>query len=330
MQETIDVYVTNESGETWRWGKDARPEIRLGYRWSLDGNRVHEPMALRTPLPADIRPGETHFVPVHVVPPSQPGRYELQLDVLHEGFGCFGSTAKVALEVRERELVALVGPPGFRHANAGEAFAAARGRACCTAWQRQRPSRLWRLSICSRPTPVAPRRPRTLRSAVARLAAVMAFTRSCPKRSPVPPHRDHPRRTAHRRLRRSRQLAGPDHRRYRLARRCCPRARMVAAHDDDARRTDDERSGLCLGRDCPGRHRRPRRTRQMAGRPFEQPDRRRTISVTTPDSVPVRRWSAPKQQAKTSPTRVLIRLPRSGNLARVCLQRAPFRGCHAT
>ena len=69
-------------------------------------------MALRTPLPADIRPGETQCVPVHVVPPSQPGRYELQLIVLHDGVGLVGSTATVALEVRDRELVAVIGRPG--------------------------------------------------------------------------------------------------------------------------------------------------------------------------------------------------------------------------
>ena len=111
VQETIDAHVTNAGQETWRWGKDARPEIRLGYRWSLDGTHVHEPIALRTPLPADVRSGETCFVPVHVVPPSHPGRYELQLDVLHEGLGCFGSTAKVTLDVRERQSVAVVGRP---------------------------------------------------------------------------------------------------------------------------------------------------------------------------------------------------------------------------
>ena len=120
VQETIDVYVTNESEETWRWGKEARPEIRLGYRWSLDGKRVHEPMALRTPLPADLRPGETQFVPVHVVPPSQAGRYALQLELVHEGFGCFGSTAKVAVEVRER---------------AAASRSSARRRPSCERWQ---------------------------------------------------------------------------------------------------------------------------------------------------------------------------------------------------
>ncbi len=111
VQETIDAYVTNESEETWRWGKDARPEIRLGYRWRLDGEPAHEPMELRTPLPADLSPGTTQLVPVHVVPPKQPGSYLFQLDLVHEHFGCFGSSAAVQLEVRQRELLAVVGLP---------------------------------------------------------------------------------------------------------------------------------------------------------------------------------------------------------------------------
>jgi hypothetical protein len=111
VQETIDAYVTNESEVTWRWGKDARPEIRLGYRWSLDGEPVDEPTALRTALPADLPPGTTQFVPVHVVPPGRAGTYSLQLDIVHEGVAEFGSTVPVELEVRERELLAVVGPP---------------------------------------------------------------------------------------------------------------------------------------------------------------------------------------------------------------------------
>ena len=111
VQETIDAYVTNESEEIWRWGKEARPEIRLGYRWSLNGIPVREPRLLRTPFPADLHPGETQFVPVHVVPPDKPGRYALQLEIVHEGFGSFGSSQPFELEVRKRQVVAVVGAP---------------------------------------------------------------------------------------------------------------------------------------------------------------------------------------------------------------------------
>ena len=112
VQETIDAYVTNESDGNLAVG-EGRP-TRDPTRLPVEPRRQTRSRAdrrSRTPLPADLRPGETRFVPVHVVPPSQPGRYELQLDILHEGFGCFGSTAAVALEVRERQLVAIFGLP---------------------------------------------------------------------------------------------------------------------------------------------------------------------------------------------------------------------------
>jgi len=109
VQETIDVYVRNDSDRTWCWGKDARPEIRLGYRWFDDGAPIHETAALRTALPADLAPGETQLVPVHVVPPRQPGRYALQLELVHEGVRWFGLASSVEFDVRERELLAIVG-----------------------------------------------------------------------------------------------------------------------------------------------------------------------------------------------------------------------------
>ena len=111
VQETIDVRVTNLGEQTWRWGKDARPEIRLAYRWSADGQPVPEPMALRTVLPADLAPGATQLIPLHVVPPVGPGRYALQLELVHEDVRSFATTAPIELEVRKRELLALVGKP---------------------------------------------------------------------------------------------------------------------------------------------------------------------------------------------------------------------------
>jgi hypothetical protein len=120
VQETIDVFVTNESEDVWRWGKDARPEIRLAYRWSDHGETVHETMALRTALPADLAPGSTQCVPLHVVPPGQAGRYSLELQLVHEGVCCFGSTIPAELEVYERDLLAIVGAPALIAAQLAE------------------------------------------------------------------------------------------------------------------------------------------------------------------------------------------------------------------
>ena len=109
VQETIDVNVRNDGDRTWRWGKDARPEIRLAYRWLHDGEPVHEPAALRTVLPADLAPGDTQLVPLHVVPPTQAGHYTLELELRHEGVRRFGLSSRLEIDVRERELVAVIG-----------------------------------------------------------------------------------------------------------------------------------------------------------------------------------------------------------------------------
>ena len=60
VQETIDVHVSNDSEQTWRWGKDARPEIRLADSWSADGEAVP-----RARLPCERRSRRTS-------PPEQP------------------------------------------------------------------------------------------------------------------------------------------------------------------------------------------------------------------------------------------------------------------
>jgi hypothetical protein len=112
VQQTIDVRVTNESDRVWRWGKDARPEIRLGYRWNRAGTAVRDTLRLRTPLPADLRPDETQLVPVHVVAPSGTGRYELELDLVHERERerWFNLGVSFPIEVRPRERLAVIGP----------------------------------------------------------------------------------------------------------------------------------------------------------------------------------------------------------------------------
>jgi hypothetical protein len=111
VQQTVDAWVTNESDSTWRWGKDGRPEIRLGYGWSKNGEPVAEPLALRTPLPADLKPGETQLVPIHVVPPEEPGVYRLELNLLHEHVRQFGLGVIHDVDVQARRQLAVIGEP---------------------------------------------------------------------------------------------------------------------------------------------------------------------------------------------------------------------------
>ena len=107
-QHTVDVHVTNGSDVVWRWGRDARPEIRLAYRWLRDGDLVHEPTALRTTLPSDLPPGATLLAPVHVVAPQEPGLYTLEIDLVHEHVRWFERGVSSTINVRCRERVAVI------------------------------------------------------------------------------------------------------------------------------------------------------------------------------------------------------------------------------
>ena len=108
VQQTVDVLVTNESDWAWAAGKEAMPELRLAYRWHGPGGGSDE-SALRTPFPADLAPAEQQVVPVHVVPPESPGRYRLEIDLVHEHERWFGVGFELEVDVVPRRLVALIG-----------------------------------------------------------------------------------------------------------------------------------------------------------------------------------------------------------------------------
>jgi hypothetical protein len=102
-QRAVDVRVTNEGDETWRWGSAGEPAIRVASWWS----DKREP--LRTPLPADLAPGTTAVVPVHVRAPLEVGRHRLEIDLVHEHVRWFGCSLGVDVDVEARRRVALVG-----------------------------------------------------------------------------------------------------------------------------------------------------------------------------------------------------------------------------
>jgi hypothetical protein len=102
----VDVRVTNLGTETWAYGPDGLPEIRI--------SSEDLPDALRTPLPHDLAPDQTALVPVSVRAPEEPGRHAITLDLVHEGHRWFRCGTEVVLHVLPRRLaVLLVGqPPG--------------------------------------------------------------------------------------------------------------------------------------------------------------------------------------------------------------------------
>lgn len=112
LQQTIDVVLENQGDSTWRWGPDARPEVRLGYRFGKNGHPVDDPLSLRTTLPADLAPGASLVAPLHVVAPQESGDFTLELDLIHEHVRWFGIGAVLDVEVRERRQVAVIGHLG--------------------------------------------------------------------------------------------------------------------------------------------------------------------------------------------------------------------------
>jgi hypothetical protein len=111
-QQTLDVRVRNLGNATWRWGEDAEPEIRVAYRWYAPNGAI-TPEGLRTPLPADLGPGESTVVPVHVAAPAAAGAFRLVIDLVHEHVRWFGCELEAMIEVVPAPRVALVGEPAL-------------------------------------------------------------------------------------------------------------------------------------------------------------------------------------------------------------------------
>jgi hypothetical protein len=110
VQQTLDVRAVNEGDRPWGAGKEARPELRIAYRWHGGWHgAASDERALRTPFPAEVAPGESQLVPVHVVPPARPGRYRLELDLVHEHVRWLGAGFELDVEVVPRRRVALIG-----------------------------------------------------------------------------------------------------------------------------------------------------------------------------------------------------------------------------
>lgn len=107
-QRTFDVEVENRGGASWPPGERGDPEIRLSYQWLRPDGGLLE-YGLRTPLPAELAPGERQVVPVHVRAPDRAGRYRLRFDLVQEQVAWFGCDVDREVEVRPTPRVALVG-----------------------------------------------------------------------------------------------------------------------------------------------------------------------------------------------------------------------------
>jgi len=97
----LEVVAENRGDEWWPYG-DVPPYIRLGSRW-LDGSSgaASAPEA-RAVFTETVRPGQATRVMLRIVAPPEPGRYTLEVDLVHEHVRWFGCPARLELEVVSR------------------------------------------------------------------------------------------------------------------------------------------------------------------------------------------------------------------------------------
>jgi hypothetical protein len=83
-RRVLPVRIHNLGSETWPWG-DFVPAFRMGCRWFDESGAQVVLDGSRTFFSADIPPGAISLQKAEVVAPPTPGRFVLEVNVLHEG-----------------------------------------------------------------------------------------------------------------------------------------------------------------------------------------------------------------------------------------------------
>jgi hypothetical protein len=113
-QRTLDVLVENTGRARWEWGNDPIAEVRLGSRWyDADGAELTE-LQLRGAFPAPLAPLDADVVPVPVRAPDEPGRYRVEIDLVHEHVRWLGVGVGGEVVVRAPRQVVLLGGESAR------------------------------------------------------------------------------------------------------------------------------------------------------------------------------------------------------------------------
>lgn len=103
---TVEVTLRNVGTVTWPAAGQAA--VLLGYHWRDASGRVLLWDGERTGLETPVFPGESVAAELRVVPPGAAGRYLLEVDLVRDGLGWFGSTKRVAVDVAPSSLSASV------------------------------------------------------------------------------------------------------------------------------------------------------------------------------------------------------------------------------
>jgi len=102
-----ELLVTNLGDETWPAGPTATPLIRLGYRWrEADSRRVV--YDAREAFTETVAPGQSTIVRLGAKTPVEPGRYVLEVDVVHEHVRWFEQQASLEVTVEARPVKPLL------------------------------------------------------------------------------------------------------------------------------------------------------------------------------------------------------------------------------
>ena len=104
--ETRPLYVRVRNLGTvwWPWGSEQAPPLRLTYRWLSPAGEPDASESLVTPLTTRVRPGGEQLLPVWVAAPSEPGRYRLEIELVHEHVRRFPSPLLIDVVVAERPV----------------------------------------------------------------------------------------------------------------------------------------------------------------------------------------------------------------------------------
>jgi hypothetical protein len=122
----FELYVDNLGDELWRPADGTPPEIHLGWRWRDLRSDRHLREEGRFPFAETVRPGQRTRLPILVRTPSVPGRYALELDVVHEHVRWFECTAETEVTVDPAAAHAEAGRPAseVRMGSTGGSFRA--------------------------------------------------------------------------------------------------------------------------------------------------------------------------------------------------------------
>lgn len=82
----LPVRVRNAGTSTWPLQPDA---LRLANHWLRPGGRTFQHDSGREPMPVELAPGAAVDLTLNVPAPASPGKYVLELDLVHEGIAWF-------------------------------------------------------------------------------------------------------------------------------------------------------------------------------------------------------------------------------------------------